>query len=78
MGIVRTEGTTISTYDIEVELGIVGQYYIEIVSGLSEGDIIVTSSLTDSESSSEEQQGGFTPPAGGMPAGGGQMRQGGK
>lgn len=79
MGIVRTEGTTVSTYDVEVQLGIVGQYYVEIVSGLSEGDIIVTSSLTESGSDSEEETGGFGPPPGGgaMPAGGqggGQMR----
>lgn len=75
MGIVRTEGTTISIYEVEVKLGIVGQYYVEIVSGVSMGDIIVTSSLTDNGSVSEETQGGFAPPAGGMPAGGGQMRQ---
>ncbi|MFZ1987802.1 MAG: hypothetical protein WAV21_02085 [Minisyncoccia bacterium] len=72
MGIVRTEGTTVTTYDVEVQLGIVGQYYVEIVSGLSEGDIIVTSSLTDSGSATEEAQGGFAPPEGGVPPGGGQ------
>lgn len=74
MGIVRTEGTTISTYDVEVKLGIVGQYYVEIVSGLSEGDIVVTSSLTDNGSDTEEENtGGFGPPEGGAaPAGGGQ------
>lgn len=77
MGIVRTEGTTISTYDVEVKLGIVGQYYVEIVSGLSEGDTIVTSSLTNSGSTSAEAQRGFTPPSGGMPPGGRQIRQGG-
>lgn len=78
MGIVRTEGTTISTYDVEVQLGIVGQYYVEILSGVAEGDIIVTSSLTESGSDSQEESGGFgPPPEGAMPAGGqsgGQMR----
>lgn len=74
MGIVRTEGTTISTYEVEVKLGIVGQYYVEIESGLSEGDIVVTSSLTNNGSDSKEAQGGFAPPAGGVrvPVGGGQ------
>jgi len=64
MGIVRTEGTTISTYDVEVQLGIVGQYYVEIISGVSEGDIIVTSSLTDGASNSAEEQQEFGPPPG--------------
>jgi multidrug efflux pump subunit AcrA (membrane-fusion protein) len=73
MGIVRTEGVTVSTYNVEVQLGIVGQYYVEIINGVSEGDIIVTSSLTDSGSDSEEAQTGFGGrPPGGMPTGGGQ------
>lgn len=78
MGIVRTEGTTVSTYDVEVQLGITGQYYVEIVSGLSEGDIIVASSLTESGADPEQGQAGFSAPRGGgvVPGvgGGGQMR----
>jgi multidrug efflux pump subunit AcrA (membrane-fusion protein) len=73
MSIVKTEDTTVATYDVEVKLGIIGQYYVEIVSGLSEGDIIVTSSLTDTGSDSADaapEAGG--PPAGGVPSGGGQ------
>lgn len=78
MGIVRTEGGTISTYEAKVQLGIVGQYYVEIVSGLSLGDIIVTSSLSDSGTASTETQTGFgAPPAGGFRTGVGQVRQGG-
>jgi multidrug efflux pump subunit AcrA (membrane-fusion protein) len=79
MGILRTEGMTISTYDVAVQLGIVGQYYVEIIDGLSEGDIIVTSSLSDDASESEQEApAGFSGrPPGGMPPGGGQTRQGG-
>lgn len=78
MGIVRTEGVTVSTYEVEVKLGIVGQYYVEVISGLSEGDIIVTSSLTQSGSDSEQSApagfGGVRPPGVGQ-GGGGQIRQ---
>ena len=77
MGIVRTEGATVSTYEVEVRLGIVGQYYVEILSGLSLGDIIVTSSLTNDGSDSEEVRGGFgVPRVGGLTPRGGQTRQG--
>jgi multidrug resistance efflux pump len=69
IGIVRTQGVTIATYDVAVELGIVGQYYIEIVSGLSEGDIIVSSSLTESTTESVVQQAGFGPGSGQRPEG---------
>lgn len=66
MGIVRTEGTSIYAYDVEVELGIIGDYYVEVISGLSEGDIIVTSSLTQSteETESVVGQAGFGPGSG--------------
>ncbi len=71
MGIVRTEGATIVTHDVDVVLGIVGQYYVEIISGISEGDIIVTSTLTDSDSADEQQGpagfGGGVRIQGGMP-----------
>lgn len=67
MGIVRTEGTTVTTYDVEVELGIVGQYYVEVTSGLSEGDIIVASSLSNVVSESVVQQAGFGPGGGQRP-----------
>jgi len=70
MGIVRTEGETISTYDVAVELGIVGQYYVEIVEGLLEGDIIVTSSLSAAPTTAAAvQQTGFGPGVGQRPAG---------
>jgi multidrug efflux pump subunit AcrA (membrane-fusion protein) len=78
MGIVRTEGTTIPTYEVEVRLGITGQYYVEIIDGLSEGNIIVTSTVTESGSASEAAApAGFggAPPTGGVPTSGGQMRQ---
>lgn len=74
MGIVRTEGTTVNTYDVDVEIGITGQYFVEIISGLNEGDIISVSSLTESGNESVVQQAGFGPPGGG---GGGQRPNGG-
>ena len=69
IGIVRTEGTTVATYEVEVEVGIVGQYYIEIISGLTEGDIIVTSALSETTTESVVGQTGF--------GGGGAQRTGG-
>jgi multidrug resistance efflux pump len=65
LGIVRTQGVTVSTYDVEVEVGIVGQYYVEILSGLDEGDVIVTSALSDVADESVVDQTGFGPGAGG-------------
>lgn len=61
MGIVRTNGTTLPTYQKTVQLGIVGQYFVEIISGLEEGDLIVTTSQTVSESESVVEQAGFGP-----------------
>lgn len=66
MGIIRTDGAPLSTYDVTVELGVVGKYYVEIKSGVNEGDIIVASSLTqttDTTASVVEQR-GFRPPSG--------------
>lgn len=77
MGIVRTTGTTIATYDVEVELGIVGQYYVEIISGLSEGDIIVASALSETTTEPVVQQAGFRLPGGGAQGGGGATGGGG-
>lgn len=64
MGIVRTEGATIATYDVDVELGIVGKYYVEILNGLSEGDIIVASTLSNQTTESVVQQKSFGRPGG--------------
>jgi HlyD family secretion protein len=51
MGFVKTAaGTTLATYVVPVELGIRGKYFVEVKSGLKEGDIIVTSSLTKTTS----------------------------
>jgi multidrug resistance efflux pump len=71
MGIVRTQGVALATYDVEVELGIIGQYYVEVLSGLSEGDTIVTSSSAPAETGSVVEQAGFGPAGGG---GGGEVR----
>lgn len=75
IGIVRTEGVSLTTYNVEVKLGITGQYYIEILEGLEEGDIIVSTSLSESgNDESVVQQAGFGPPSGGgkPPSGGAQ------
>lgn len=72
MGIARVEdGATLPTYTVDVELGIVGQYYVEIKSGLEAGDIIVASSLT-TESSESVVGTGF-----GVPGTGRRMSEGG-
>lgn len=61
MGIVRTDTTPITTYEVEVKLGIVGQYYTEIISGINEGDMLVTTSKTDTAAESVVGQAGFGP-----------------
>jgi multidrug efflux pump subunit AcrA (membrane-fusion protein) len=50
-GIIRTDVTPLATYDVEVTLGITGKFYAEVVSGLSEGAIIVSTSLANAGSS---------------------------
>lgn len=66
IGIVRTETTPVETYTVTVELGIVGQYYTEITSGLAEGDIIIASSVTSvAATESVVGQTGFGPGTGG-------------
>jgi multidrug efflux pump subunit AcrA (membrane-fusion protein) len=62
MGIIRTDSSTnLPTYTQTVQLGIIGQYYIEILSGLEEGDLIITTSQTESASESVVGQSGFGP-----------------
>jgi multidrug efflux pump subunit AcrA (membrane-fusion protein) len=62
MGIVRTEaGAVLPTYQKTIETGIIGQYYTEVVSGLSAGDRLVTTSQTESASESVVGQAGFGP-----------------
>lgn len=80
MGIVRTDtATPLVTYDVEVKLGITGQYFIEITEGLTEGQIIVSTSKTESGTDSVVEQAGFGPPNGGgqRPAGSGAPNQSG-
>ncbi len=80
MGIVRTDtGAPLVTYDVEVKLGITGQYFVEITEGLTEGQIIVSTSKTESSSESVVEQAGFGPPDGGgqRPSGAGATNQSG-
>jgi len=65
MGIVRASGAPLATYDVEVTVGITGQYFVEILDGLKAGDIIVSTSITQSSGSeSVVQQAGFGPGSG--------------
>lgn len=70
MGIVRTDGAPLVTYTADVELGIVGQYYVEILSGVNEGDRIVASSLSTESAESVVGQAGFGPGSGRRTEGG--------
>lgn len=67
LGIVRTDNGTLATYDVTVELGIVGKYYVEVLSGLSEGDVIVASAMTQTSATPVVQQSGFRPGGGQRP-----------
>lgn len=67
-----TSGTTMK----EVTTGISNDQYIEIVSGLNEGDTVTVTSSSSATSSTQNQQGMGMPPmdgGGGPPAGGGQQ-----
>jgi len=63
LGIVRTDGTELATYPATVELGIEGRFYIEILSGLNEGDLILTTATT-LQTSETTVQTGFGLPGG--------------
>ncbi len=68
MGIIKTDATTpLGTYTRAVTLGITGQYYVEIISGIELGDTIVTTTVTQSGATSVVEQSG--PGAGGPPDG---------
>ncbi len=74
MGILRvTDTSTFTSYAKDVEIGLIGQYYVEILSGLEEGDIISVSSVsvsTEEDTSVVDDArmgpggGGGSPPAG--------------
>lgn len=62
MGIIRTEtGTTLPSYTKTITLGIVGQYYTEVTSGLQEGDLLITTSQTETSGTSVVEQAAFGP-----------------
>lgn len=63
MGIIKTDSTPLVTYQKTVELGIIGTYYAEVMSGISEGTILVSSSLTESNKSVVSEA-GFGPGSG--------------
>ncbi|MFA7395211.1 MAG: hypothetical protein WCZ69_02205, partial [Candidatus Paceibacterota bacterium] len=64
LGIVRTTEAELATYPVTVKLGVLGRFYTEIVSGLEEGALIVTTATAlQTETDSAVQQ-GFGPPNG--------------
>ena len=60
---------------VRVEVGLSDDNNVEIISGLSEGDIVLLSDKTSSSSNNQNEMGGM--PGGGMPGGGGGMPGGG-
>lgn len=71
LGIVRTEGAPVSSYPVTVELGIQGQYFVEILSGLEEGIRILATSVSETQTEPTVQQAGFRGFRGGGGQGGG-------
>lgn len=66
MGIIRTLTDPLVTYTKAVEVGITGQYYVEIVSGLAAGNHIISTTLAESAATSVVEQSG---PGGGRTGG---------
>lgn len=64
-------------YSVEVTTGVSGDDYIEIVSGLQEGDTVVYIPTSSSSSEMGMMMGGMPSMGGGMPSGGGGMPSGG-
>lgn len=65
-GIVRTTTGTLSTYPLTIELGIRGTYFVEVLSGIPEGKMVLTSSVKQTATSNVVEQSG----PGGGPQGG--------
>ncbi len=60
MGIIRTgENTTHTTLELPVELGLRGQYYVEVLSGLNGGEILEVSSLDSTSANAPVTQSSF-------------------
>lgn len=70
-GVLEQQDTSFESYRIDVEVGISGQFFTEIISGVEAGDYIVLSSSTSIEESVVEQSG---PGGGGGPPDGGGQR----
>ena len=64
-------------YSVEVTTGVSGDDYIEIVSGLQEGDTVAYIPTSSSSSEMGMMMGGMPSMGGGMPSGGGGMPSGG-
>ncbi len=65
----QTEPTQIETR--EVKIGISTEEYIEIISGLKQGESVVVTSSSNSNSNRQRMSDGMTIPMGGAPSGGG-------
>lgn len=66
MGIVRMEDVELNTYSAEVELGVAGKFYSEIISGVEEGEMILITGtkITSNDAAAAVQQQEFRPPTG--------------
>ena len=72
MGIVRSDGApTYTTFERTVEIGLRGLSYIEVLSGIEAGEILVVTSTTSGTEDEAVVQTGFGPPDG---DGGGRVR----
>jgi len=66
IGVVRTNGAVLPTHPVTIELGIQGTYYAEVVSGLTEGDYVLTTVTTPAATTAPVvNQAGFGGPGGG-------------
>ena len=61
-GIVRTDTAALATYVTPVELGIIGKFYVEIMSGVTENTYLLTTGTVGTSTGSVVGQANFGPP----------------
>ncbi len=61
LGIIRTLGQTLETYSATLKLGIQGQFYVEVLEGLKEGDRILTTAVAETSGTGVVEEAGFGP-----------------
>ena len=62
-GVLEQQDTSFESYRVNVQVGILGQFFTEIISGVNDGDSIIVSSSTTSSESVVKQE-GHTPGSG--------------